>query len=90
LLASVHKAIDQMKANAEKEARLTLSAAEVQAEKILQGAQQRLADLQSEIAGLKQHRLQLESRLRSIVQSYQQLLATEPAEAAPEQPEPIV
>ena len=74
VLLSAHKTVEQMKANAEKEAKLILSDAELKAEKIFQGAHLRLAQLHEEIAELKRQRIQLETKLRSTIQTYQQLL----------------
>jgi cell division initiation protein len=74
VLFSVHKTAEQIKANAEKEAQLIVAEAELKAEKILQGAHQRLADLDNDIAELKRQRLQLETKLRSTLVTYQQLL----------------
>jgi len=74
LLLNAHKAVEQMKANADKEARLIVAEAELQAEKVLQGAQQRLAQLHEDIAELKRQRIQLEMKLRSTIETYQQIL----------------
>lgn len=74
VLLNAHKTVEMMKANAEKEARLIVAEAELKAEKILQGAHQRLAQLHGDISELKRHRIQLETKLRSTIQTYQQLL----------------
>lgn len=74
VLLNAHKTVEQMKANAEKEAKLIVSEAELKAEKILQGAHQRLGQLHEDIAELKRHRIQLETKLRSTIETYQQLL----------------
>lgn len=74
VLLNAHRTTEQMKANAEKEAKLIVSEAELQAEKILQGAHQRLAQLHEDIAELKRHRIQLDMKLRSTLETYQQLL----------------
>lgn len=71
---NAQKAAEQMKANAEKEAKLLVAEAEMKAEKILQGAHQRLSQLHNDVAELKRHRLQLETRLRTTLETYQQLL----------------
>ena len=74
VLLNAHKTADQMKANAEKEARLIVAEAELKAEKILQGAQQRLDRLHTDIAEIKRQRLQMEARLRSTIEACQHLL----------------
>ena len=74
MLINAHKTVEQMKANAEREARLIIADAELKAEKTLQSAHQRLAQLHQDIAELKRQRIQLESKLRSTIESYQQML----------------
>jgi len=74
VLLNAHKSVEQMKSNAEKEAKLIIAEAELKAEKILQGAHQRLAQLHEDIAELKRQRIQLETKLRSVIDAYQQLL----------------
>ncbi len=74
VLANVQKASELMKANAEKEAKLLIADAELRAEKILQAAHQRLSQLHQDINELKRQRIQLESKLRSTIETYRQLL----------------
>jgi cell division initiation protein len=74
VLLNAHKTVEQMKANAEKEAKLIIADAELKAEKMLQSAHQRIAQLHQDIAELKRQRIQLESKLRSTIESYQQML----------------
>jgi cell division initiation protein len=74
VLLNANKAVEQLKANAEKEAKLIVAEAELKAEKMLQGVHQRLAQLHNDIAELKRHRIQLETKLRSTIETYQRLL----------------
>jgi len=74
VLLTAHKTAEQTKANAEKEAKLIVAEAELQAEKILQAAHQRLARIHDDMAELKRHRIQLETKLRATVETYQHLL----------------
>lgn len=74
VLFNAHKIAEQTKTNAEKEAKLMVAEAELKAEKILQGAHQRLSQIHDDIAELKRHRILLESKLRSTIETYQQLL----------------
>lgn len=74
VLTNVQKASELMKANAEKEAKMIIADAELRAEKILQAAHQRLSQLHQDIAELKRQRIQLESKLRSTIETYRQLL----------------
>ena len=77
VLVNAHKTAEQIKANAEKEAKLIVAEAELKAERMLQGAHQRLARIHDDIEELKRHRIVLESKLRSTLETYQQLLSTD-------------
>lgn len=74
VLVTAHKTAEQMKANAEKEAKLIVSEGEMKAEKLLQEAHQHLSQLHEDIAELKRQRVQLETKLRSTIEAYQQML----------------
>ena len=84
VLLSAQKTVDQMKVGAEKEARLIVAEAELKAEKILQGAHQSLSRLHEDIAELKRHRIQFETRLRNTIDTYRQILDMEAEENAEE------
>jgi cell division initiation protein len=81
-LLSAQKAVEQMKANAEKEARLLVSEAEVKAERILNNAHSRLAQIHEDIAELKRQRTQLEIKLRSTIETYLKMLDMQQEEEA--------
>lgn len=68
------KVLDQMKQNAEKASDIVIAEAEVKAEKILNRAHSRLAQLHEDIAELKRQRIQIEVQLRSILDSHTRLL----------------
>lgn len=68
------KVIDQMKANAEKDAELIIAEAEVKGDQIVSRAQNRLGRLQDDIVELKRQRVQLETELESIINSHSRLL----------------
>jgi cell division initiation protein len=68
------KVLDQMKQNARKSAELLIADAEVNAEKILSRAQNRLAQLHEDITELKRQRMQIEVQIRSIIESHAKLL----------------
>jgi len=87
VLLNAHKTVEQMKANAEKEAKLIIADAELKAEKILQGAHQRLAQMHEDITELRRQRIQLETRLRSTIETFQQLLNMESEEEDESGPE---
>lgn len=68
------KVMDQMKINAQKSAELIIAGAEVNAEKILNKAQNRLAQLHEDIAELKRQRMQIEIQIRSVIETHAKLL----------------
>lgn len=71
------KVLEQMKGNAEKSAELIIAEAEVNAEKILNSAHNRLAQLHEDIAELKRQRMQIEIQIRSVLESHTKLLDIE-------------
>ncbi len=73
-LLNSQKVLDQMKENARKSAELLIADAEVKAEKILNKAHNRLAQLHEDIAELKRQRIQLEVQIRSIIEAHGKLL----------------
>ena len=68
------KVLDQMKDNARKSAELVIAEAEVKAEKILNKAHNRLAQLHEDIAELKRQRTQIEVQISSIIEAHSRLL----------------
>lgn len=66
--------LEQMQQNAQKSAELVIADAEVKAEKILNRAHNRLAQLHEDIAELKRQRMQIEMQIRSILESHTKLL----------------
>jgi cell division initiation protein len=73
-LLNSQKVLDQMKDNARKSAELVIAEAEVKAEKILNKAHNRLAQLHEDIAELKRQRIQIEVRISSIIEEHSRLL----------------
>ncbi len=68
------KVIDQMKINTRKSAELIIADAEVKAEKILNKAHNRLAQLHEDMAELKRQRMQIEVQIRSVIETHAKLL----------------
>ncbi len=68
------KVLDQMKENARKSAELIVADAEVRAEKMLNKAHSRLAQLHDDTSELKRQRLQIEVQIRSILDAHSKLL----------------
>ena len=73
-MLSSEKGIKQMKENARKSAELIIRDAEVQAEKMLNKALNRLAQLHEDRLELKRQRTQIEVQIRSILESHSKLL----------------
>jgi cell division initiation protein len=73
-LLNSQKVIEQMKENAQKSSELIIAEAEVKAEKILNKAHNRLAQLHEDIAELKRQRLQIEVQIGSVIEAHSKLL----------------
>ena len=73
-LLNSQKVLDQMKDNARKSAELIIAEAEVKAEKILNNAHNRLAQLHEDISELKRQRMQIEVQIGSIIEAHSKLL----------------
>ena len=73
-LLNSQKVLEQMKKNAQKSAELIIADAEVKAEKLLNRAHSRLAQLHEDIAELKRQRIQIEIQVRSILENHTKLL----------------
>ena len=68
------KVLDQMKENAKKSSQLIIANAEVEAEKMLNRAHKRLAQLHSDIIELKRQRIQLEMQISAVIESHSKML----------------
>ncbi len=68
------KVLEQMKNNARKSAELVVAEAEVQAEKILNKAHNRLAQLHEDIMELKRQRMQIEVQIGAVLDAHTKLL----------------
>jgi cell division initiation protein len=63
-----------MKANSQKEATLLIAEAEMKAEKILEDANRKRSDLNSQIQDLKRDKMQFESALKSLLDHHYKML----------------
>jgi cell division initiation protein len=73
-LVTAQKASEEIRESARKEAEITLSDAELQAEKIVQGAHARFLRIVDDINELKRQKVQFEAGVRSLVESHVKLL----------------
>lgn len=74
VLVTAQKSAEQIKTNAEREARLVVSEAEIQAEGILKEANNRLIRMEQEISEMRRNRVQFGARMRSLLDSFSQML----------------
>lgn len=81
-LMTTQRVIDDMKANAQREAQLIIDAANSKAEVMLQQSHQRLAQLHGDITELKKQRTQFEIKLRSILDAHIRMLEADKDEQA--------
>ena len=88
-MMTAQRAIDDLRATAEKEAEIVLRDAELRAEKILMSAQGRLGELAHDTQGLKLQRARLLEELRGVLSIHMRLLDVH-ADDAPETPRPQV
>ena len=65
---------EEMKSNAQKEATLIISEAELKAERILADADNKLAQLGSQIQDLRREKLQFETALKSLLDTHYKML----------------
>ncbi|HYG69561.1 MAG TPA: DivIVA domain-containing protein [Anaeromyxobacteraceae bacterium] len=73
-LVTAQKASEEIREAARREAEITISDAELQAEKIVQGAHQRFLRIVDDINELKRQRVQFEAGIRTLVESHVKLL----------------
>ena len=80
-LVTAQKMTEEIKGNAKREADLIMKEAELRAEKLLDQAHQKLAQVQAEIAELRRQRELFGAKLRGLLKTHLDLL-----EAQPERP----
>jgi cell division initiation protein len=73
-LVTAQKASEEIRDSARKEAEITISDAELQAEKIVQAAHTRFLRIVDDINELKRQRIQFETNVRTLVESHVKLL----------------
>jgi cell division initiation protein len=74
-LLSAQRVIEEMKINAQKEAALIVAEAEIKADRLLADGENRLILLKNEIQELQRQKLQFESSLKSLLDSYYKMLS---------------
>jgi cell division initiation protein len=81
-MVTAQKVTDEIKRAATKEAEIIVGRAELEAEKILERAQERLTDLLRDIGELKRQRAQLLSQLKATIDQHRALVAVAEDEGA--------
>jgi cell division initiation protein len=73
-MLAAQKITEEMKANAQKEAQLVVSEAELKGERIIADAEKKLVELSNQIQELKRDKVRFESGFRSLLDTYSKLL----------------
>lgn len=82
-LVTAQKMTDEIKTNATREAELVLKDAELKAERLLEQAHRKLAQVQAEIAELARQRDLFAAKLRGLLKTHQELLDFQPEQSGP-------
>jgi len=73
-LLSAQRVIEEMKANARKEAELIVSEAEIKGERIIVDAERQLGDLKSRIEEVRRQKIQFEMSFKGLLESFSKQL----------------
>jgi cell division initiation protein len=76
-MLAAQKVTEEMKANAQKEATLVVSEAELKGERIVADAENRLLQLNNQIHEVRRQKLQFESNLKSLLEAHLKMLNLE-------------
>lgn len=81
---SAQRVVDEMKSNAERQAKLIVTQAELEAKKMVENAHVQAAQIQEEINHLKRQKAQMEYRVKSFIESLSKwlVLETEPPDCS--------
>jgi cell division initiation protein len=74
---SAQRVVDEMKSNAERQAKLIVTQAELEAQKIVENARIQAAQIQEEINQLKRQKARMEYRVKSFIESLSKWLSSE-------------
>lgn len=74
-MLAAQRITEEMKTNAQKEANLLISEAELKAERLLADAENRLAQLNSQIHEVRRQKLQFEMALKSLIETHLKMLS---------------
>jgi cell division initiation protein len=74
-MLAAQRITEEMKANAQKEAHLVVSEAELKGERIIADAERKLVELSNQIQELRRDKVQFESGFKGLLDTYYKLLA---------------
>jgi len=74
-MLAAQRITEEMKANAQKEAHLLISEAELKGERVVADAEKRLIELNNQIQELKREKVMFESGFKALLDTYYKLLA---------------
>jgi cell division initiation protein len=74
-MLAAHRITEDMKSNAQKEATLIITEAELQGEKLLSSAEARLVELRVELQELRRQKQQFEASFKSLLDNHSKLLS---------------
>jgi len=74
-MLAVQRITEEMKGNAQKEASLIVSEAELKAERIMADSEKRVVQLKNEIQELRRQKLQFETAFKSLLDTHNKMLA---------------
>ena len=74
-ILAAQKITEEMKANAQKEATLLITEAELKGERILADAEKNLIELKGQIQELRRQKLQFETALKSLLETHSKMLS---------------
>jgi cell division initiation protein len=68
--------MEEMKSNAQKEAELIVSEAQLQARRLVDEAERKVADLQARIQEVRRQRLQFEMEFKALLDNHARMIGT--------------
>ncbi len=74
-MLAAQRITDEMKNNAQKEAELIVSEAQLQAKRLVDDAERKVADLQARIQDVRRQRLQFEAELKALLDTHARMIS---------------
>lgn len=74
-MLAAQRITDEMKSNAQKEAELIVAEAQLQARRLLDEAERKVAELQAGVADIRRQRIQFETELKALLETHSRMLS---------------